>query len=107
MYSAAVIILLGLLMIGSGAHASYNLDKMKASLTDEAYLWASFEDCDVDKDNRLNLNEFAELLWTLGLEFDDAYTFRTFNQIDRDQHSKITFEQFRDWWVVTQTKNTR
>lgn len=104
LYTGSALMVFGLLAIASGAHASYNLDKMKSSLTDEAYLWSRFDALDTDHDTYLDINEFAELLWGLGLEFDDAYTFKAYSQINGDPTSKITFEQFRDWWVVTQNK---
>lgn len=104
LWSGSALAVFGLLAIASGAHASYNLDKMKTSLTDEAYLWSKFDALDADNDNYIDLNEFAELLWALGLEFDDAYTYKAFSQINGDPTSKITFEQFRDWWIVTQNK---
>lgn len=104
LYSGAALMVFGLLAIASGAHASYNLDKMKSSLTDEAYLWSRFDALDTDHDTYIDINEFAEMLWGLGLEFDDAYTFKAYSQINGDPNSKITFEQFRDWWIVTQNK---
>jgi hypothetical protein len=103
-YTGLAIVAFGFLAIASGAHASYNLDKMKTSLTDEAYLWSKFDALDTEHDDSIDLNGFAELLWSLGMEFDDAYTFKAFSQIERDAGAKITFEQFRDWWIVTQHK---
>ncbi len=104
LWSGAALAVFGVLAIATGAHASYNLDKMKSSLTDEAYLWSKFDALDSDNDNFIDLNEFAELLWALGLEFDDAYTYKAFSQINGDPTDKIAFEQFRDWWIVTQNK---
>jgi hypothetical protein len=101
-YSAFPIIGLGLIAICSGAHASFNLDKMKTSLTDESYLWSKFDANDPDKDNFIDINGFAELLWALGLEFDDVYTYKAFTQIDSDSDAKVSFEEFKDWWIVTQ-----
>jgi hypothetical protein len=101
-YTGIALAFFGLIAIVSGAHASYNLDKLKTSLTDEAFLWSNFDDLDSDNDNCIDLNEFAELLWSLGLEFDDAYTYKAFSQIERDAGAKISFEQFREWWIVTQ-----
>eukprot|EP00934_Nitzschia_sp_Nitz4_P000085 Nitzschia sp. Nitz4//scaffold62_size106224//1694//2764//NITZ4_004337-RA/size106224-processed-gene-0.22-mRNA-1//1//CDS//3329555799//85//frame0 len=101
------LVCMGIFALLSGAHASYNLDKIKTSLTDEAYLWAKFDQCDSDSDNKIDLDGFAELLWTLGLEFDDAYTQKAFNQIDDTTNALITFEQFRDWWIVTQNSGRK
>lgn len=102
LYSGLSLMGLGVLAICSGAHASYNLDKVKSSLTSEAYLWGQFDACDDDKDNLIDMNGFAELIWALGLELDDAYTHKAFSQIDRQENAKISFEQFRDWWIVAQ-----
>jgi len=102
LFTGIPMMILGLIAIGSGAHASYNLDRMKTSLTDVSFLWAKFDAQDLNKDNKIDVNEFAELLWKLGLEFDDAYTQKAFMQIDRGVSGLISFEQFRDWWVVTQ-----
>ena len=99
--------ILGLIAIASGAHAAYNLDRMKASLTDVSFLWAKFDSTDHDKDNFIDVHEFAELLWKLGLEFDDEYTQKAFQQIDSNRTHQITFEEFRDWWVVTQKGRQR
>lgn len=106
-YTAFPMLGLGVLAIASGAHASYNLDRMKSSLTDEAFLWAKFEANDTDQDNKLDLNGFAELLWSLGLEFDDVYTYKAFQQIDRDGDLMVTFEEFKKWWIVTQNDGRR
>ena len=106
-YSAIPMMVLGVIAIGSGAQASYNLDKMKTSLTDEAYLWTKFEVNNMDKDNRIELEGFAELLWSLGLEFDDVYTYKAFQQIDKNCDGKISFEDFKKWWIVTQNDGRR
>jgi hypothetical protein len=103
-YTGLALIVFGLIAILSGAHSAYVLDKMKASLTDESFLWAHFDIYDRDHDNYVDLNGFAEILYDLGLEFDDAYTFKAFSQINGDVSGNISFEQFRDWWIVTQNK---
>lgn len=102
--SGAALMFYGLVAVFSGAYAAYNLDKMKSSLTDESFLWAHFDMYDSDHDNFINLDQFAELLYELGLEFDDAYTFKAFSQINPNMGGTITFEQFRDWWIVSQNK---
>jgi hypothetical protein len=107
MYTAIPMMALGVIAIGAGAHASFNLDKMKSSLTDEAYLWTKFEGNVMDKDNRIELAGFAELLWSLGLEFDDVYTYKAFQQIDKNCDGKISFEDFKSWWVVSQNEGRK
>jgi Ca2+-binding EF-hand superfamily protein len=82
---------------------------MRTSLTDEAYLWSKFDSLDSDHGNCIDLKQFTELVWSLGLEFGDAYTHKAFSQIERDPFSKISFERFRDWWIVdshTRTQGT-
>jgi len=106
-YTGPALCALGLIAIGAGARASYNLDRMKSSLTDEAYLWGRFDANDGDKDGQIDVNGFAELLWDLGLEFDDVYTFKAFKQVDKDGSGLISFEDFKRWWIVTQTDATR
>lgn len=103
-YGGLALMVFGIFAILSGAHASYNLDKMKSSLTDESFLWAHFDTHDHDHDNHIDLNQFSELLYELGLEFDDAYTFKAFSQINGNVAGVISFEQFRDWWIVAQNK---
>ena len=101
-YSGLPIMALGIIAVFAGAHASYNLDQLKTSLTDESYLWVKFSQNDPDNDGLIDTNGFAELLWSLGLEFDDMYTFKAFKQIDVDNDSFISFEEFKSWWIVTQ-----
>jgi hypothetical protein len=105
-YTGPALCALGLIAIAAGARASYNLDRMKSSLTDEAYLWGRFDANDIDKDGQIDVNGFAELLWDLGLEFDDVYTFKAFKQIDKDGSGLVSFEDFKRWWIVTQTDAT-
>ena len=50
----------------------------------------------------IDVNGFAEMLWSVGLEFDDTYTYKAFQQIDKDIDGKVTFEEFKRWWIVTQ-----
>ena len=107
LYTAIPLIILGIMAILSGAHASYNLDKMKASLTDEAYLWGRFDSNDGDNDGLVDLSGFADLLWDVGLEFDDVYTYKAFQQIDKDSDGKVSFEEFKRWWIVTQNDGHR
>lgn len=106
-YTGLPLCVLGLIAIATGAHASYTLDRLKSSLTDESYLWGRFNANDSDNDGQVDINSFAELLWDLGLEFDDVYTYKAFQQIDKDGDGKISFEEFKNWWVITQNDNRR
>ena len=106
-YTGIPMCVLGIVAICTGAHASYNLDQLKSSLTDESYLWVRFDCHDNDKDGQIDMNGFAELVWSLGLEFDDLYTYKAFQQIDRDDDQMITFDEFKHWWIVTQNDGKR
>jgi hypothetical protein len=106
-YTGLPLCVLGLITIATGAHASYNLDRMKSSLTDESYLWGRFDANDGDNDGQIDINNFAELLWDLGLEFDDVYTYKAFQQINKDGDGKVSFDEFKNWWIVTQNDNRR
>jgi EF-hand domain pair len=101
-YTSLPLIAFGIFAIIAGGHASYNLDQLKSSLTDESYLWVKFSQNDQDMDGLLDTNGFAELLWCLGLEFDDMYTYKAFKQIDTDNDGYISFDDFKHWWIVTQ-----
>jgi hypothetical protein len=101
-YTGCMLIGLGLLAILSGAHASFNLERLRLSLTDHSFLWSKFVEADTDKDNLIGISEFSNLVWSLGLELDDAYTYRAFSEIDQDADSKISFYEFKAWWIASQ-----
>ncbi len=96
------LIALGILSVLMGAHASYNLERMRRSLTDASYLWSKFINYDSDSDNLINIEDFSQLIWSLGLELDDEYTYRAFLEIDRDRDGLITFHEFKYWWIASQ-----
>jgi hypothetical protein len=102
LYTGLTLVVVGFLAILIGAHSSFNLERLKLSLTDHSYLWSKFEAADSDRDNLIDICEFSNLIWSLGLELDDAYTYRAFSQIDKDADAKINFEDFRNWWIVVQ-----
>jgi len=101
-YTGFTLIGLGLLAILIGAHASFNLERLRLSLTDHSFLWSKFVEADTDKDNLIGISEFSNLVWSLGLELDDAYTYRAFSEIDQDADSKISFHEFKSWWIASQ-----
>ncbi len=102
LYTGLALIGLGVLAIFVGSHASFNLERLKMSLTDHSFLWSKFEAADTDKDNLIDISEFSNLVWSLGLELDDAYTFRAFSQIDDDSDARINFREFKNWWIAVQ-----
>jgi hypothetical protein len=102
LYTGLALIGLGILAILVGAHASFNLERLKLSLTDHSFLWSKFEAADSDRDNLIDISEFSDLVWSLGLELDDAYTFRAFSQIDNDSDARINFREFKNWWIAVQ-----
>jgi hypothetical protein len=102
LYTGLALIGMGFLAILVGAHASFNLERLKMSLTDHSFLWSKFVAADSDKDNLIDISEFSNLVWSLGLELDDAYTFRAFSQIDNDSDARINFQEFKNWWIAVQ-----
>ena len=100
--TGGILIALGILSVLMGAHASYNLERMRLSLTDASYLWGKFINYDSDSDNLININDFSELIWSLGLELDDEYSYRAFLEIDHDRDGLITFHEFKYWWIASQ-----
>jgi hypothetical protein len=102
LYTGLALIGMGVFAILVGAHASFNLERLKMSLTDHSFLWSKFEAADSDNDNLIDISEFSNLIWSLGLELDDAYTFRAFSQIDNDSDARINFREFKNWWIAVQ-----
>lgn len=102
LYTGLALVALGCTAILVGAHASFNLERLKLSLTDHSFLWSKFEAADSDRDDLIGIAEFSNLVWSLGLEIDDAYTYRAFSQIDRDSDSRINFQEFKSWWIAVQ-----
>lgn len=98
-YSGLSLMVLGLFSILVGAHAAFNLDRLRLSLTDHSYLWSMFVKADSDQDTLIGLNDFSNLIWSLGLELDDTYTYLAFSEIDHDDDARIDFSEFKTWWI--------
>jgi len=101
-YTGGMLIALGLLNILMGAHAAFNLERLRLSLTDQSYLWSKFGKADSDSDNAIGIDDFSNLIWSLGLELDDSYTYRAFREIDHDSNGRISFKEFKLWWIASQ-----
>ena len=101
-YTGCTLIGLGILSILMGAHASFNLERLRLSLTDHSFLWSKFVEADSDNDNLIGISDFSNLVWSLGLELDDAYTYRAFSEIDQDADRHINFYEFKAWWITSQ-----
>jgi hypothetical protein len=100
--TGGLLIALGLISVFMGAHAAFNLERLRLSLTDHSYLWNKFVKSDSDEDNLIGIEDFSILLWSLGLELDDSYTCRAFREIDRDRDGLINFYEFKFWWIASQ-----
>lgn len=98
MISGAVMIVLGLLSIILGIHASRKFAALRNSLADESYLLLLFSYYDSDGDGYLEAYQFTNLLSYLGMELDDRYALKAFDTIDRDGDRRISFDEFNDWW---------
>ncbi|VEU40278.1 unnamed protein product [Pseudo-nitzschia multistriata] len=101
-YSGFTLIALGILAIMVGGSSALNLEHLRLSLTDRSFLWSKFVEADSDSDNMINLTDFSNLIWSLGLELDDFYTYRAFSDVDKRSHSHITFDEFQYWWMASQ-----
>ena len=99
MISGGVMILIGIVAIIVGVHASRKFAALRNSLADESFLLLVFSNYDGDGDGYLAPNEFALLLADLGMELDDRYTLKAFNVIDTDSDRRISFEEFNHWWA--------
>jgi hypothetical protein len=105
LFSGIALVVTGLLAIIVGARASFNLDRLKTSVTDEVYLWTKFDAVDDDGDEMIGVDAFSTLVWSLGLEINDKYTYETFLLMDKDRNGLVSFDDFKDWWLAGQEKN--
>jgi hypothetical protein len=99
------LVLLGIGSIIAGVVYANRLDRLKSSLTFEVFLWNYFHECDHDQDDYINCDQFGELMRSLGMDFDDDYLSRAFQQIigpSSNGDSLVSFEQFKQWWINTQ-----
>jgi len=99
-YTGCMLMALGFLTVLMGAHASFHLERLRLSLTDPSYLWSKFVEADTSADNIINLSDFSNLIWSLGLELSDDYTYRAFSQLDKDSDDRVTFQEFKKWWIA-------
>jgi hypothetical protein len=99
MISGSIMIVLGVLAIILGIHASRKFAALRNSLADESYLLLLFSYYDSDSDGYLEAYQFTNLLSYLGMELDDRYALKAFDTIDRDGDRRISFDEFNDWWT--------
>jgi hypothetical protein len=59
----AALSVVGAMAIFTGARASFNLDRLKSSVTDEVYLWTKFDAVDDDGDEMIGVDGFSSLVW--------------------------------------------
>lgn len=98
--SGAFMIVIGIVALAVGIHASRKFAALRSSLADESFLLLVFSNFDTDGDGYLAPFEFASLLTDLGMELDDRYTLKAFNVIDTDNDRKISFTEFNHWWTA-------
>jgi calmodulin len=99
MVSGAVMVVLGVLAILLGVHASRKFAALRNSLADESFLLLLFSYYDSDGDGYLEVYQFTNLLTYLGMELDDRYALKAFTTIDRDGDRRISFDDFNHWWT--------
>jgi hypothetical protein len=99
MISGSIMIVLGILAIILGIHASRKFAALRNSLADESYLLLLFSYYDSDSDGYIEAYQFTNLLSYLGMELDDRYALKAFDTIDRDGDRRISFDEFNDWWT--------
>eukprot|EP00536_Pseudo-nitzschia_multiseries_P013751 jgi/Psemu1/36260/gm1.36260_g len=101
-YTGCILMTQGIFAILTGTHAAYHLDRLRLSMTDSSFLWCKFVEADSDSDNMIDISDFSNLLWSLGLEMSDEYTYRVFLELDKDSDKRIVFPEFETWWIASQ-----
>lgn len=97
--SGGIMIVIGLIAITIGMRSSHYLYKLRASLTNDEFLWLEFSRHDTNDDGHIDASGLANLLWSLGLEFDDMHVLKAFNAINKERTGKVNFGQFRMYVV--------
>jgi hypothetical protein len=91
----------GVLFIFIGQRTAYKLRGLRKSLFTEAALHKKFAESDLDGDGGLNLQQFQNLILSLGLDLTRRETEAAFNHIHKSQSEKLCFEEFHQWWTDT------
>lgn len=70
-------------------------------VTPEEYeeLKESFEYNDLDKDGKIEFDEFTSMLESLDAEVERSEARIGFREIDTDQDGAIELDEFISWWV--------
>jgi len=58
-----------------------------------------FDQADQDGDDFISLTEFRGLMVTLGRHTSEAIVASGFQEIDVNHDGRITFPEFRAWWL--------
>ena len=92
-----IMMLLGLISIGTGRRAADKLAELRRSIPDENALQRNFTAHD-SLNGFLSANDFVSLVGSLGLEFGPNETEAAFAAIDLDNDGQISYEDFKQWW---------
>mmetsp|Transcript_24280 Transcript_24280/g.39644 ORF Transcript_24280/g.39644 Transcript_24280/m.39644 type:complete len:549 (-) Transcript_24280:137-1783(-) len=100
----AGLIFFGLLAFFIGFRASVHFHTLKTSFVDEKFLKERFKAEDSNRDGKINLDEFTFLVKSLGLtDLNDTQIYHIFRSIDVHRRRKVTFKQFKGWWLHEQS----
>lgn len=97
--SGGFMIFVGIVSLIVGNRTAKKLHKLSESISDEQNLLEKFTQFDLDKDDYLEQNDFAELVAEMGLDLDHNELVAAFSTIDADDDQKISFEDFKTWWT--------
>jgi hypothetical protein len=95
----AVLSFIGIIAIAEGAYASSKLETLTLSFSDEELLREMFTQSDHDFLKSIDAKQFQILVRSLGLELDAGRSDGLFDEIDVAQKGRITFQQFKEWWL--------
>ena len=92
-----IMMVLGLISIGTGRRAADKLGELRKSIPDENALQRNFTAHD-SLNGFLSLQDFTSMVGSLGLEFGPNETEAAFAAIDIDNDGQISYGDFKTWW---------
>mmetsp|Transcript_6757 Transcript_6757/g.13173 ORF Transcript_6757/g.13173 Transcript_6757/m.13173 type:complete len:257 (-) Transcript_6757:793-1563(-) len=92
-----LMMLLGIVSILTGRRAANKLGDLRRAIPDESALQRQFT-AHVSVDGFLDLENFTNLVGSVGLQFGQNETEAAFAAIDKDNDGQISYEDMKEWY---------